>query len=246
MKLFYSPFHTFIHKVLVTTHEAGLWDEMTFVPTYPFKNLLGEDQGDRYSLAALNPLDKVPTLALDSGQVVYGSQAIVECLDSMSQSGRRLYPEPGPGRWDAISRLALADTMFETTVMLVMEGWNAEEDQRIEFFQWIWPKIIRGCDYLEKSCKKGFDGFDIGQASMLHAISYMDFRVNFYDAKDPLHPEFNCFESRPNLKAWWEDAIQRPSVTCHYNVDFSGEDSAEFFQKNVQLVLEAQQKNGTL
>ena len=69
MKLFYSPFHTFIHKVLVTAHEAGLWDEITFVPTYPFKNREGEDQGDAYSIAALNPLNKVPTLALDSGQV---------------------------------------------------------------------------------------------------------------------------------------------------------------------------------
>ena len=42
MKLFYSPFHTFIHKVLVTAHEAGLWNEITFVPTYPFKNRDGE------------------------------------------------------------------------------------------------------------------------------------------------------------------------------------------------------------
>ena len=160
MKLFYSPFHTFIHKVLVTIHEAGLWDEVTFVPTYPFKNRAGEDQGDAYSIAALNPLNKVPTLALDSGQVVYGSQAVVECVDSMSQSGNHLYPPAGPARWDAITRLALADTMFETTVMLVMEGWNPEENQRIEFFEWIWPKIIRGCDSLEAACKQGFDGFD--------------------------------------------------------------------------------------
>ncbi|MFT6287555.1 MAG: glutathione S-transferase [Alcanivorax sp.] len=241
MKLFYSPFHTFIHKVLVTAHEAGLWDDITFVPTYPFKNREGEDQGDAYSIAALNPLDKVPTLALDSGQVVYGSQAVVECLDSMSKSGHHLYPPAGPGRWDATSRLALADTMFETTVMLVMEGWNPQEKQRIEFFEWIWPKIIRGCDSLEVSCKRGFDGFDIGQASMLHAISYMDFRVNFYDAKDPLYPDFDCFDQRPNLKAWWEESIQRPSVTCHYNVDFEGEDSAAFLQRNVQEVLTVQE-----
>jgi len=243
MKLFYSPFHTFIHKVLVTAHEAGLWDDLTFVPTYPFKNRQGEDQGNKYSIAALNPLDKVPTLALDSGQVVYGSQAVVECLDSMSKSGRRLYPEPGPRRWDAITRLALADTMFETTVMLVMEGWNPEKNQRIEFFEWIWPKIIRGCDRLEVACKSGFHNFDIGQASMLHAISYLDFRVKFYDAKDPLYPDFDCFESRPNLKAWWDDAIQQPSVTSHYNVDFSGDDSAGFCQQNVRLVLEAQHKH---
>jgi glutathione S-transferase len=240
MRLFYSPFHTFIHKVLVTAHEAGLWDQITFVPTYPFKNREGEDQGDAYSIAALNPLDKVPTLALDSGQVVFGSQAIVECLDSMSVSGSHLYPEPGPRRWDAVSRLALADTMFETTVMLVMEGWQPEEEQRIDFFEWIWPKIIRGCDSLEAACQRGFDGFDIGQAAMLHAISYMDFRGKFYEAKDPLYPDFDCFDSRPNLAAWWEDAVQRPSVTSHYNVDFSGDDSAEFLRRNVEEVLAAQ------
>lgn len=246
MKLFYSPFHTFIHKVLVTIHEAGLWDDITFVATYPFKNRDGEDQGDNYSIAAINPLDKVPTLVLDDGQVVYASQAIVECLDNMSKSGKKLFPESGPKRWDAISRLAVADTMFETTVMLVMEGWYPEEQQRIEFFEWIWPKIIRGCDKLEAGCKRGFDDFDIGQASMLHAISYMDFRVNFYDAKDPLHPEFDCFENRPNLEAWWKDAIQRPSVTNHYNIDFQGDDSAQFCQKNVNEVLALQQENGTL
>jgi glutathione S-transferase len=240
MKLFYSPFHTFIHKVLVTAYEAGLWQEITFVATYPFKNREGEDQGDAYSIAALNPLNKVPTLALEGGQVIYGSQAVVECLDSMSQSGKHLYPPSGPKRWDAITRLALADTMFETTVMLVMEGWQPVEQQRIEFFEWIWPKIIRGCDSLEAGCKRGFDDFDIGQAAMLHAISYMDFRVKFYDAKDPLHPDFDCFENRPNLKAWWDDAIQRPSVTCHYNQDFEGDDSAAFLQQNVQAVLAAQ------
>jgi glutathione S-transferase len=242
MKLFYSPFHTFIHKVLVTAHEADLWDEITFVPTYPFKNRLGEDQGDRYSIAELNPLDKVPTLALDDGQVVYGSQAIVECLDGMSRSGRSLYPEAGPARWDAVTRLALADTLFETTVMLVMEGWNPEEEQRIELFEWIWPKIIRGCDRLEAACSKGFDSFDIGQAAMLHAISYMDFRAKFYDAKDPLYPDFDCFENRPALQAWWDEAIQRPSVTSHYNVEFSGDDSAAFCQQHVRQVIEARRR----
>ncbi len=93
MKLFYSPFHTFIHKVLVTIHEAGLWNDVEFVAVFPFKDLNGEDQGDNYSIAAINPLDKVPTLALDNGQVVYGSQAIVECVDSMSKIGHSSLPK---------------------------------------------------------------------------------------------------------------------------------------------------------
>ena len=243
MKLFYSPFHTFIHKVLVTAHEVGLWDAIEFVPTYPFKNRDGEDQGDRYSIAALNPLDKVPTLGLDDGQVIYGSQSIVEYLDSAGTSGHRLYPDPGPARWDAVTRLALSDTMFEMTVMMVMEGWNPEEEQRLPYYEWIWPKIIHGLDVLEGRAKSGFDSFDIGHAAMLHAISYTEFRSKFYPAKDPIYPEFDWAEGRPNLKAWWDEAIQRPSVTSHYMQDYQGDDSAEFCQAKVQEILAAQRAN---
>ena len=246
MRLFYSPFHSLIHKVLVTIHELGLWDDVTFVPTYPFFNRAGEFQDDKYSIAPINPLDKVPTLVLDDGRAVYASQAIVECLDSMSKSGKRLYPESGPQRWDAVTRLTLADTMFESTVGMVMEGWNPEDKQRIELYEWIWPKIIRGCDRLEAYCKRGFDDFDIGHAAMLHAISYLDFRVKFYEVKDPLYPDFDCFANRPNLEAWWKDASRRPSVTNHYNVDYEGDDSAEYCQRHVREVLELQEKNNAL
>jgi glutathione S-transferase len=246
MRLFYSPFHTFIHKVLVTAHEAGLWGEITFVATYPFKNSDGEDQGDAYSIGALNPLDKVPTLALSDGQIVFGSQAVVECLDGMNRSGTPLYPSAGPARWEAVSRLALADTLFETTVQMVMEGWHDEANQRIEFFEWIWPKTIRGLDHLEAYCKRGFGQFDIGQAAMLHALSYVDFRAKFYAAKDPLYPDYDAFEKRPNLRSWWDEMIQRPYVVTHYNVDFAGNDSAQFCQANVRAVIELQQANGTL
>lgn len=245
MRLFYSPFHTFIHKVLVTAHEAGLWDDITFVATYPFKNRQGEDQDDAYSIAALNPLDKVPTLALDDGQVVFGSQAVVECLDAMNKSGKPLYPASSPARWEAVSRLALADTMFETTVQMVMEGWVPEPEQRMSLFEWIWPKTIRGLDQLEAYCKRGFERFDIGQVAMLHAISYMDFRAKFYDAKDPLYPDFDCFEKRPNLQAWWNEASERPSVKSHYNVDFTGDDSAKFCQDSVEAVVALQRENDT-
>jgi len=240
IKLFYSPFHSFIHKILVTIHEAGLWDDVDFVATYPFKNRQGEDQGDAYSIAAIAPLDKVPMIALEDGTCVYGSQAACECIDAMGTSGRRLFPPEGARRWDAITRLALADTMFETTVQMVMEGWHPPERQRMSLFEWIWPKIIRGLDTLEERAGRGFDGFDIGQASMLHAISYMDFRARFYDAKDPLYPDYDPFERRPNLTGWWHEATERPSVKAHWNIDFAGDDSPERCQAKVQEVLIAQ------
>ncbi len=245
MKLFYSPFHSFVHKSLVALHEAGLWDAVEFVPTYPFRNRSGELQGDRYSIAAINPLNKVPTLALDDGQVVYGSQSVIECIDALSRSGRHIYPAPGPARWDAITRLALADTMFELTVGLVMEGWHPEGEQRRAYFEWVWPKLLRGLDRLEAWAQRHRgDGFDAGEVGTLQALSYFDFRSRFYEAKDPLYPDYDWMQGRPGLRAWWDRAVQRPSVQSHYFKDYAGDDSAEHCQQAVAGVLAAQQRVG--
>ena len=103
MLLFYSPFHSFVHKVLVTGHECGHWDDLERVPTFPFFDNDGELVSGQYSIVELNPLDKVPTLVTDRGRPVYGSQATCEYLDATSKA-RRMYPEPGPARWhDAIA-----------------------------------------------------------------------------------------------------------------------------------------------
>ena len=242
MQLFYSPFHTFVHKVLVTAHECGHWSDLERIATFPFKNLNGEDQGDAYSLAAINPLDKVPTLALDSGQVVFGSQAICEYFDGTSKA-RRMYPEPGLKRWDAITRLAMSDTIFETTVQMVAEQWQAPEQWNMSLFQSLWPKYIRALDKLEQDATRGWDDFDVGHAAMLHAISYLGFRAEFYEAKDPVEPNFRWREGRPALSDWYDEAIQRPSVQSHFEKDFTDDDSAERCQQAVQSVLTRQQAN---
>lgn len=239
MKLFYSPFHSFIHKVLVTAHECGLWVEIDLVATYPFKNRAGEDQGSRYTIAAINPLDKVPTLATATGQVIFGSQAICEYFDHTAIA-RRMYPPPGPARWDAITRLALADTVFEDTVKMVAEQWQPREQWNMAVFERTWPKFIRALDRLEHDARRGWRDFDIGHAAMLHAISYLGFRAEFYVAKDPIHPDFRWREGRPALSDWYDEAVLRPSVRAHYNRDFEGDDSAERLQAKVAEVLAIQ------
>ena len=236
MKLFYSPFHTFVHKVLVTAHECGHWDQLERVATFPFKNNQGEDCGDSYDISPLNPLDKVPTLVTDDGQVIFSSQAICEYLDSTSVA-RKMYPAPGPKRWDALRRLSLSDTIFESTVQMVMEQWKPKEQWNMGLFEWLWPKFIAGLDSLERDAQIGWDAFDVGHAAMLHAISYLGFRAEFYEAKDPIHPNFNWREGRPALSAWFDEAIQRPSVQSHYNKPFEGDDSAAACQAAVAACL---------
>jgi glutathione S-transferase len=213
------------------------------VAVFPFKNFDGVDQGDAYNISLLNPLDKVPTLALESGQVIYGSQAICEYFDAIAKTGN-MYPQPGPARWDAIMRLALCDTIFEQTVVMVMEQWKPEAEWNIGLFEWLWPKFIKGLDRLERDAERGWDGFDVGHASALHAISYLGFRAEFYEAKDPIYPNFNWREQRPALSAWYDEAVTRPSVQSHYMKDFEGDSSPARCQARVQDVLTAQKNNG--
>lgn len=239
MKLFYSPFHGFIHKTLVVLHECGLWDRVEFVPAYPYRNRAGEFQHGRYSIAALNPLDKVPTLALDDGSVLFGSQVIVEYLDATGCQPGRLLPAAGAARWRALTLMALADTMFESTVALSIEGWQPPEARRMAVYERQWPKLFQGLERLEQEAATGFDGFDVGQAAMLQAISYLDERSKGSGRNDPLHPGYDWAAGRPRLREWWLREIERPSVRSHYGVDYTGDDSAEHCQRHLREVLAA-------
>lgn len=241
--LFYSPFHTFIHKVLVIAHECGLWDRITRVPTFPFKNNNGEDVAGQYNIDAINPLGKVPTLATGEGEIVFGSQAICEFLDSRSRA-RHMFPPVGALRWDALSRMALADTIFELTVQMVAEQWNPREQWRMATFERIWPKIDRGCDRFEEQAVRGWNVFDVGHAAMLHALSYIEFRAAFYAAKDPLRPDYDWRHCRPALAAWYENAIQRPSVRAHYNRELGDNSSADYHERMVGQVLAIRREKG--
>lgn len=229
MKLFYSPIHGFIHKALVAAHEAGVWDKIQFVPIYPMR--------DGYSIAAINPLHKVPTLALNDGTVLYSSQTVVEYLDSLSKK-KKLYPKSGPARWDALRRLSLADTMFEVTVNMALE--KGEVPMRPSVFSWYWPKVERALDQMEVDAAK-LKGFDIGQAATLHALSYLDRQLG-KGLKPPVPEGYDWRAGRPKLTAWWTSALKRPSVTSHFNKDYTGPDTAEFAAEQVAEVLRAQGK----
>ena len=136
MKLFYSPINDFIHKSVVVAEEVGVWNRIEPVPVYP--------RQPGYSIASINPLSKVPTLALDDGTILFGSQAIVEYLDSISVNGAHVYPPSGPARWDALTRLALADIFFDVTVRMTQERLLDEPGQHV--IQWNWPKLMRALD----------------------------------------------------------------------------------------------------
>ncbi|MDE0128881.1 MAG: glutathione S-transferase [Gammaproteobacteria bacterium] len=233
MRLFYSPFHSFVHKTLVVAHEAGLWETLTRVPTFPFRDLNGRFVTGQYDMSKLAPLGKVPCLALEDGTVLYGSQTIVEFLDAQRVTNR-LFPPDGAKRWDALRRLALGDTLFECAVQLSMEAWLPEEARRRTLYEWVWPKIVATLDEAERWAATNPD-FDIGSAGLLQGVSYLGEEGS---TEDLLHPRYRWRDGRPALGDWYDVVIQRPSVQTHLNVDYDGDMSPENHQRHVQAVID--------
>ena len=234
MKLFYSPFHDLVHKVLVVIHEAGLGDDVELVPTFPFRNLDREWVTGQYDTSALNPLAKVPFLTLDNGEALYPSQVVAEYLDGLGNNP--LYPAAGPERFDALRRLALGDAIFDFAVQLSMEGWRDAEDRRPDLYTWLWPKIERSLDVCESEAP-AWPGFDIGHVGLLQGVSYLDaWAVGRDDIPGNIAADWK--NNWPALAAWFDTVVTRPSVRSHYKQDYEGDVSPENFARAVAEVLE--------
>ncbi|WP_225411637.1 glutathione S-transferase N-terminal domain-containing protein [Stigmatella hybrida] len=75
MELWYAPTSPFARKVRIAAHELGLAGCLRLVEVTPWTDA---------RLRALNPLSKVPTLVLDSGEVLYESGVLCEYRTSTS------------------------------------------------------------------------------------------------------------------------------------------------------------------
>ncbi len=240
MKLFYSPFHDFVHKVLVVIAEAGIADEVDCVATFPFRNLDGEWVVAQYDISRLNPLGKVPFLATDDGTVLYASQVVVEYLDTIGGE-RRLFPETGPRRFDALRRMAIGDAVFDFAVQMSMEGWRHAAERRADLYRWLWPKIEKAYTQLEHEAP-GWQAFDIGHVGLLQGISYVD----AWAADNDDIPENRCRQWRdrwPALAAWYDATIERESVRRYLHQPYRGDTSVARFDAAVEEVLALQAKS---
>ena len=171
MKLFYSPFHDFVHKVLVTAHEAGIASKIETVASFPFRDLDRNWVRGQYDTSAIAPLGKVPFLALDDGSVLYASPVVAEYLDGFNRH-EPLFPADREQRFDALRRLTLGDALFDFAVLMSMEGWREEHERRADLYDWLWPKVTRVLDDAETSRDPG--RFDIGDTALLQGLSYLD------------------------------------------------------------------------
>jgi len=200
MKLYHNPASPFVRKVRVVAAECGISDqiqleEVALTPVSTPDNL-GAD----------NPLGKIPSLVIDSGECLYDSRVICEYLDTRFNGG--LYPPDGEDRWAALRLQAIADGFCDAAVLVRYEGFVRPEDKR-------WPdwvegqlnKCRRALSVLEQECQvygdTAFgDSVSIGNLSIAIALAYFDFR----------NPDEAWRESAPSLAKWYEKFSQRSSL----------------------------------
>ena len=203
MKLHWSSRSPFVRKVMVVAHETGLAGRIDCVrtvvaPTKPNPEVM-----------ARNPLNKLPTLVLDDGQVLFDSRVIAEYLDGL-HAGPKLFPPAGPARIEALRRQALADGILDFLLLGLSERAKPEPQQSPELKAALGVKFNAAFDHLEAEAERLDAGpFDIGRIAVACVLGYADFRYGTERWRD----------GRPRLAAWSQSLADRPSLLATQHVD---------------------------
>ncbi len=168
MKLYSSAPSPFGRKVKITAHLAGLFDQIEVV------NI---DGNDPQSVALNpNPLNKIPALELDSGQLIVDSKVICEYL--IKQSGR-LELLPKHLRVHLLSRAALADGITEAALLMVYERrFRAESQINTDWLTRQNEKVVGGLQWFTDNLTEIVATPTIDQVGLAVTLGYLDFRFS--------------------------------------------------------------------
>ncbi len=203
MKLHWSPRSPFVRKVMIGLHETGLVDRVRTVRS------VADVKAPNPQIMQDNPLNKIPTLVLDDGGVLYDSRVILEYLDTL-HDGPKLCPADGAARFDILRRQALADGMMEFGLLWRHELMRPAEGRSQPHLAAFALKAIAVVDRMETE----IDGLAAAPFSVAHiatgcALTYLDFRF----------PKVGWRDGRAKLAQWHDDFAARPSVLAYPPID---------------------------
>ncbi|MBP0440925.1 glutathione S-transferase family protein [Tianweitania sediminis] len=87
----------------------------------PFEHRPWSVFGDAERIREINPLTRVPTLVLDTGEALVDSTSILDYLDTLAGPERALHPTAQPERYRVMRVTALAAGLADKTVSLFYE-----------------------------------------------------------------------------------------------------------------------------
>lgn len=193
LRLLSSPASPFARMARASLIETGQEDvEIVDVTTTP----LATDA----SVAAANPVGKIPALERPDGPAIFDSRVICRYLDDRAGAG--LYP--ASRLWEVLTLEALAHGIAEAAVLCVYEKrFRAGE---MQFQPWLdaqWGKVTRSLDALEARWMSHLSGpVTQAQVSTACALGYLDFR----------HPDKPWRPGREALADWFAAFSERPCI----------------------------------
>ncbi|HEX3864765.1 MAG TPA: glutathione S-transferase [Stellaceae bacterium] len=193
MKLRHNPASPYVRKVMVCAHELGLTGKIELLTTAVSPVEVNA------TLAAENPLMKIPALTTDDGQVLFDSPVICEYLDSVAGGGK-LFPA-GAARWIALRQQALGDGILDALILCRYEIAARPEEKR--FAGWTdaqMRKAHQGLAALEREDLSGVR--TIGHVTAGCTLGYLDFRF----------PNDGWRARHAKLAAWYAGVEQLPSM----------------------------------
>ncbi len=193
MKLWHSPTSPYVRKVMMAAIELGLADRIESVPA----------RTPESKIAEANPLNKIPTLKTDDGQILYDSIVICEYLDSLTDKAS-LFPARGAQRWKTLRMHTLADGLIDAAVLRVHETRRPEEQRNAAWDERQKTKIVRGLARLEEEIAELDGPVDIVQITTACLLGFLDRRF----ADDDWRAD------HPALAEWHGKFTTRPSVTA--------------------------------
>ena len=195
MKLFYSIRSPYGRKVrVIAAHHAVALEAIEIVtkPTPP-------------ELLALNPLGKVPALALPDGSLIADSQVIADYLDAIGTKAK-LLPEDARARAAIRTIEAISDGILEAGVAIVYEHLYRHEQHRSpEVIDKYAKQVVRGVEWLATHLAEYEHGFTLASVAVACTLDYLRHRLPDYE-----QPQ-TWTESQPALVHWLNETLKNPA-----------------------------------
>ncbi len=121
-----------------------------------------------------SPLNKIPVLALENGDIITDSRVICEYLIDYSGRTEML---PTDNRIACLTRAAVADGVTEAALLMVYERrFRAEDQINAEWLNRQNRKVLGGLEWLSAHCQPIEATPTLDQITLAAALGYLDFR----------------------------------------------------------------------
>ena len=193
MKLYNTPTSPFGRKVLITAIEKGLDKKIEVLPA----------RTPEAELHKKNPLNKLPVLVTDDGEVLIESSLICEYLDEIG-SGPKLFPTESTARRKIVQAQAVAQGVLDAVVLLRMEDRRKPEERSGDWIQRQQQKIDLGLPALEALLATLPNTLTAAHITFACCLWFMD--------KHKVSGDWR--KTAPKLGAWYDTFKARPSLVA--------------------------------